>query len=93
MLLKQVLDKAHEDGFKFVAYYDDRNDPDYAGTDVDQVKEALEACDLMNLRVEDGAGKFQGWFLIVNEFEGDPEEQIADYAITDWVRQFEQGDL
>jgi hypothetical protein len=70
-------------GMTFVCYYDDFSDPDYRGTSQPAAKEALEACDVMNLVVLDSEGKRWGWALIVNEHGQNPEEQVADYTARD----------
>lgn len=79
--LDQLLDHCAAQGFVFIAYYDDPREADYRGTDKALAKEALEACDEMKLAVRTADNVRVGTFLIVNEFEGDPEEQIADYTI------------
>jgi hypothetical protein len=94
MLLKDVLEKAVAAGLTLVAYYDDPSDTDYVGTDIAKCTEALEACDVMNLGLRSADNKKMGWFLIVNEFEGDPEEQIADYSLSEWTKEnFPQEDI
>ncbi len=80
--LAQVLDVCTANELTLIAYYDDINEPDYKGKDAAKAREALEACDEMRLGVYDAAGKFLGNFFIVNEFEGDPEEQVADYTVS-----------
>jgi hypothetical protein len=49
--------------------------------------EALEACDCMALQLRDAEDRFRGWAYIVNEFEQDPEQQIADYS-GDFINNF-----
>lgn len=86
MLLSDVLSKAKADGLVMRCYYDDPTDADYVGTSTRKAKEALLACDVMNLDVCDMGGKRLAWLFIVNEFDGDPEEQVADCTVSDWVR-------
>lgn len=93
MRLSEVLKAAKADGHTMVCYYDDPADADYTGTSTREAKKALEACDVMNLVIRDTAGKQLAWIHIVNEFEGDPEEQIADYTMTDWMRKHWPSEL
>jgi len=68
-----------------VCYYDDSDEFDYRGTSWKEAKEALEACDVMNLLVIDADGKRWGWAHIINEAGQDPEEQIADHTCDDGI--------
>lgn len=72
-------------GMTFVCYYDDPDDFDYKGESQRAAKEALEACDVMNLIVLDADGKRWGWAHIINEHNQDPEEQVADYTVNDRI--------
>lgn len=89
--LAQVLEVSSAHGFTLIAYYDDIKQPDYKGKDAAKAREALEACDEMRLGIYDPDGKFMGNFFIVNEFEGDPEEQLADYTIATEFRTLFEG--
>lgn len=84
MLLKEVLAQAAAAGFNFVAYYD-AGEVDYRGEDPVKCLEALEACDEMHLKIYDGQRRI-GWLFVVNDANGDPEEQIADCSDTHWFR-------
>ncbi len=81
--LSALLKHCADEGLTMVCYYDDADEPDYRGRSQRKAKEALEACDVMNLLVVDAEGKRWGWALIVNERGQDPEEQIADYTAND----------
>jgi hypothetical protein len=84
---KEFLEHAVAEGMILTAYYEDADDSDYHGTDASKCLEALEACDVMHLILSDDDGKSKGWAMIVNECDGDPEEQIADYSgkfVNEW---------
>ncbi|OCP21952.1 MULTISPECIES: hypothetical protein [unclassified Ensifer] len=83
--LSALLKHCASIGCTFVCYYDDQDDADYKGPSQKEAKEALEACDVMNLIVLDAEGKRWGWVLIINEAGQDPEEQMADYTVNDPV--------
>jgi hypothetical protein len=81
--LTQLLAHCADNNLTMICYYDDPREPDYSGLDAKEAKDALEACDEMRLRIEDADGKRWGYAFIVTEFEGDPEEQIADHSTND----------
>ncbi|QIG69190.1 hypothetical protein EVB78_156 [Rhizobium phage RHph_N1_15] len=81
--LEALLNHCADNGLMMTCYYDDPKAPDYKGVDQALAKEALEACDEMRLLIHDAEGKRWGYAFIVNEFEGDPEEQIADHSTND----------
>jgi hypothetical protein len=93
--LPALLKHCADQGLTMVCYYDDPSEPDYKGTSQRKAKEALEACDVMNLIVLDAEGKRWGWAHIVNERGQDPEEQIADHTCGDrldaWMNEGEQA--
>ncbi|MBX5130764.1 hypothetical protein HJB53_30200 [Rhizobium lentis] len=93
--LDQLLSHCEANGLTMVCYYDDPREPDYKGTSQAEAKAALEACDEMRLLIRDGENQRWGYAFIVNEFEGDPEEQIADHSTNDrldaWMNEGEEA--
>ena len=77
--LKELLDHCQAQGWTLKCFYDDAAKPDYLGLEAAPALEALEACDEMYLHVYDADG-LMGWVFVVNDSDGDPEEQINDYA-------------
>lgn len=55
--LSALLKHCANNGLTMVCYYDDSRDPDYRGASQRKAKEALEACDEMNLLILDAEGK------------------------------------
>jgi hypothetical protein len=90
--LTNLLKHCAAQGYTFVCYYDDADEPDYKGTSQREAKEALEACDVMNLIILTPEGKRWGWVFIVNEPGQDPEEQMADYTVNDPVNTWMEGE-
>jgi hypothetical protein len=93
--LTQLLAHCAGNELTMICYYDDLAEPDYSGLDAKQAKDALEACDEMRLRIEDAEGKRWGYAFIVNDFNQDPEEQIADHSCGDrldaWMQEGEEA--
>ncbi|TDW20461.1 hypothetical protein EV128_12591 [Rhizobium azibense] len=81
--LAQLLKHCADNDLTMVCFYDNPKSPDYEGTSQRKAKEALEACDEMRLIIRDAEGNRWGCAFIVNEFNGDPEEQIADHSVDD----------
>lgn len=77
--LKELLGHCEARGWIMKCFYDEPGEPDYLGVEAAKAQEALEACDDMYLHVYDGTG-LMDWVFVVNDTDGDPEEQINDYA-------------
>ncbi|WP_276122672.1 hypothetical protein [Pararhizobium qamdonense] len=81
--LEQLLKHCEASGLTMICAYEDKEEADYEGTSAAEAKDALEACDEMHVWIVDERKKHWGYAFIVNDANGDPEEQIADHSTND----------